>query len=58
MSRKKKKAPQSMQGFFRSDARRSGGRKPKIKSRQDKYSKEPECSAVKGVAVADGAQHP
>lgn len=57
MSRKKK-APQSMQGFFRSDARRSGGRKPKIKSRQDKYSKEPECSAVKGVAVADGAQHP
>lgn len=41
-----------------SDDARRGGRNQKSKSRQDDYIKEPESSAVKGAAVADGAIAP
>ena len=57
--RAQKKAPQPMQGFFNCDASRAAG-ETKNPSPADinKYSKEPESSAVKGVSRVSGAIAP
>lgn len=52
-----KKSPTDRCRAFLTDASR-GGRNQKSKSRQGDYIKEPESSAVKGAAVADGAIAP
>ena len=54
----KKKAPQSDAGLFCLMMPDAAGENQKSKSRQGDYIKEPESSAVKGAAVADGAIAP
>ena len=53
-----KKSPPTYVGLFRLMMPDAAGENQKSKSRQDKYSKEPESSAVKGVSRVSGAIAP
>ena len=54
----KKKALQPMQGFFDLMPDAAAGENQKSSPAKISIAKSRESSAVKGVAVADGAQHP